>query len=989
MNKFVQPISEDETAGSFQRFQDLMCHRIREILLVSSLYDFFILAEDGGLYESLFNEFTGLGLTNVPRITRVSSGEEAMLRMAREPSRFDLIITSLHPGSSHALEFSREIKKAGIDIPVVLLTWEKHHGGVTLKAEDLSLFDEVFLWQGDFRLFIAIIKCIEDKLNFEQDSEVVGVQAIVLIEDDVRYYSSFLPMIYKEIVQHTTSLIYEGVNQAHRQMRMRARPKIIHCVNYESAWEFCEKNHANLLGVISDIEFPRNGELDREAGLKFVRNLKKIDAGIPVLLQSSDAKARARADEVDAPFLHKDSSILLNDLRMFIIHNMGFGEFVFRMPDGKVVGQASDMRSMVEQLRHVPVDSILYHASHHHFSKWLMARTEHFLASKVRQHTAADHEDPEEARQYLIDALLDHFREQQRGTIVDFDPETFDPESSFARIGGGPLGGKARGLAFAKSLLNRYSIEDKFEGSRVLVPASVVLGTDVFDRFLDDNDLRGFALQCDNDEEILERFLACRFGAVVDYTLREYLNLTDYPLSVRSSSLLEDSHDMPFAGMYDTFMLPNNYENLEDRLSSLLDAIKRVYASMFFKGVKKYVHASAHRLEEEKMAVILQKMVGVERQEHFYPDISGVARSHNFYPIAPMKASDGIVSIALGLGRMVVEGGKTVRFCPRYPRHLVQFSSVDDILEYSQVEFYALKLNGNKKAFDQDIAPGLVVRELNEAEKDGAFSLIASMYNRENHAVYDSSDRGGMPLLTFAPILKHDQFPLAQILELLLTLGEHGINSAVELEFAVTLSDNQEEPSDFYLLQMRPMVVRYDSERLTSVEMVDDDVICRSESVMGNGVISDTSDIVIVDMDRFKRSDTQKIAEEIALHNTRLVEEQSPYLLIGIGRWGSADPWLGIPVNWEDISGVRVIIETAMKGAKVEPSQGTHFFQNLCSAQIGYFTISDREKDSFLDWKWLSKQKAEEKLTYTRHLRLDKPLTVVMNGQNGTGVIAK
>jgi CheY-like chemotaxis protein len=987
LQRFDEYEFEKGKSTRFRRFQDLMPFRVREILLVSSLYDSFILSEDGGFYESLLSEYLGLGLTHMPQITRVSRGSEAV-ELAKEPNRFDLVITSLRAGDMHARELARKIKQVGVETPVILLTYDNRELTELITTGDDVEFDKVFIWQGDFRIFLAIIKYIEDRMNIEADTRMVGVQSIILIEDNVKFYSSYLPLIYTAVLEHTTALISEGVNPAHRLLRMRARPKIILCSTYEEAWEYFETYHANILGVISDLRFPRDGKSDQEAGFELARQVKRSHTDIPVLLQSSDASARARAEEIGAQFLQKGSAVLLHELKRFMIHHFGFGDFIFRLRDGTVVGRASDLRSLEDQLYVVPDESLEYHGGRNDFSIWLKARTEFLLAHRLRPVKLEDFETTAGLREHLINRLREHRREQQRGSIVDFDPDTFDELRSFARIGGGSLGGKARGLGFANSLINVYALENKFDKVRIAVPPSVVLGSDVYDQFLEENGLLDLAMRSDDDDEITGRFLEAQLPDIYTEALSAFLYSMRDPLSIRSSGLLEDSQFMPFAGVYGTYMIPNNHHDHEVRLNDLVEAIKRVYASTFYQAVKQYIKTTPYRLEEEKMAVIVQELVGSSHDTRYYPDFSGVARSHNFYPIKPMTASDGIASVALGLGKTVVEGGPTVRFCPRYPRHIVHFSSVDDILKYSQKSFFALEMPEPDAPLEPGHTMGLRSCELAEAEEDGVLFYLGSTYSLQNHTIYDGVSRPGPRIVTFAPILKNDLLPLPEILDRLMNLCRQGMNGPVEIEFAVKASVPAGQRAEFFLLQMRPMVIEQEFERLSILDTHRDDLILRSNTVLGNGAITNIRDAVVVDYRTFDRSRSMEAAAEVRALNSDLVQDRAPYLLIGVGRWGSADPWLGIPVRWEDINGARVIVEAGLKDIKVEPSQGTHFFQNITSSKIGYITISDKN-GNFVDWDWLAGQDAVREEKSVRHIRFDSPIKVFMDGHRRNAVVLK
>jgi CheY-like chemotaxis protein len=963
-------------------FHHLMAKRVENIILASSTYDTFILQEDGQLNELLLGEFLDLNLHHTTGLRHVATGAEA-IALAASDNRFNLIVTAVNLGDMDAVDLVHEVRKAGLDIPVVLLAYDGGELAEFMAHHDTSGLERVFLWQGDPRILLAITKYIEDKLNVAYDTGVAGVQVILLIEDNIRYYSSFLPVIYTEIINHSQRLIAEGVNVAHKILRMRARPKILLCASFEEAWDYFTLYKDDVLGVICDIEFPMEGRLDPQAGAEFAQRVRAAYPDIPVLLQSSRPESEAQAREVGAEFLLKGSPTLLNDLRRFIVDGFLFGDFVFRLPDGTPVGRAKDMKSLLEMLHTVPAESIAYHAELNHFSRWLKARTEFHLAQHLRPRTAADYADVEDRRAYLISQIDAYRREQARGSISDFDHTTFDPDNSFARIGEGSLGGKARALAFVRHLLRDFGVTDQFPGLQITVPPCVVLATDVFDHFLEENDLRSFAIQCDDDCEIEERFVAASFPEGPARRLARYLELAHYPLAVRSSSLLEDSQYQPLAGVYETYMLPNNYPAAPVRLRQLLRAVKLVYASAFSTYAKNYFKVTPYRLEEEKMAVIIQKVVGSLRGNRFYPSFAGVARSHNFYPSPPLASSDGVVAMALGLGRTVVDGGRAFSFSPRYPRHLMQFSSVADQLTNSQREFIALDMDSAIDQISERRYP------LSDAEADSTLGPLASTYSPENDAIYDGISRQGVRLVSFAPLLKQKSFPLPAALERLMELGRWGMNTEVEIEFAVDLPQTKGAPADFGFLQMRPLALSRELEELETEDVDPARVLVRSTSVLGNGRLADLYDVVTVDYERFDRARSSQVAADVARLNAELTAAGVPYILFGLGRWGSADPWLGIPVTWEQISGARVIVESGLKDIKVTPSQGSHFFQNLTSFRVGYFTVNPEEGEGVLDWEWLEAQPAAKEVGYVRHLHFDRPLLVTINGKQQRGVILK
>lgn len=973
----------------FEGFEDLMPFQVQDILLVSSLYDSFILREDGRLNELLIGESLELNLQHIPGITQVSSGAAA-LKLARSQPRFNLIVTNLQVEDMDAAQLAREVKAAGLDVPVVVLGYDYREIKRFIERNPVADLEGIFLWQGNVRMLISIVKYIEDRRNVLHDTQAIGVPVILVVEDNIRYYSSFLPAIYTELITQSRRVMHEGLNVAHKLVRMRARPKILLASNYEDAAQEVMSYRDYLLGVVSDVEFPRAGALDVDAGFALARMVREVVPDVPIVLQSSRTEFRARAYAEGFSFLRKRSPTLLRDLRRFLTEQAGFGDFVFRLPDNTEVARASDLNELEERLGEVPVESIAYHSERNHFSRWLRARTEFALAQKLRPRKVSDFATVEDLRRDLIASIAEYRSEQSQVLIGDFNAETFkSTDEFFLRIGGGSLGGKARGLAFIRHLLHNNRMVRRFAGVQVAVPPSVVLATDVFDQFLAENNLLDFAIHSTDDADILQQFVAAPLPADVRESLLAFLSEVHYPLAVRSSSLLEDSQYQPFTGVYETFMLANQDPDLLIRLEQLMEAIKRVYASMFSQHAKGYVRATPYRLEEEKMAVIVQRVVGTIHGRRFYPDFSGVVRSHNFYPVAPMSYGDGIAAVALGLGRTVVDGGKCLTFCPRYPRNLVQFSSVEDILANSQREFWALELEHMERPRNPVADLREVQFGLDAAETDGTLHNLGSTYSADNHVIYDGLSRPGTRIVSFAPVLKHGVFPLAPILERLTKIGEEAFGRPVEIEFAVRLPHLPDEPAEFGFLQIRPLVLSREGEELRMEDVNPERLICQSSKVLGNGRIQDLRDIVVVDFNRFERSRSQEVAEGVALLNAKLGVDGAPYLLIGVGRWGSNDPWLGIPVEWDEISGARVIVEAGFRDFRVTPSQGSHFFQNLTAFQVGYFTANPDAGEGFVDWEWLSAQPAVEEQSCVRHLHFESPLAVVMNGRTSRGMIFK
>lgn len=972
----------------FEGFENLMPFRVQNILLVSSLYDSFILREDGRLNELLIDESLELNLRQIPGITHVSSCAEA-LDLASSNPQFNLIVTNLAVGDMDAAQLAREVRRKGLDVPVVVLGYDYREIKGFIARNPVTDIDRVFLWQGTARILIAIVKYVEDKRNVLHDTRAMGVPVLLVVEDNIRYYSSFLPVIYTELIKQSRRVIQEGINVAHKLVRMQARPKILLCSNFEEAAQLVQEYRDYIFGLVSDVEFPWEGKLSPEAGFELARMVKSLTPDVPVVLQTSRTEFRPRAHAEGYSFLRKRSPTLLKDLRRILTDHFGFGDFVFRMPDQREVGHAKDLNELEEMLQTLPADSLVYHAQRNHFSHWLMARTEFALAAKLRPRKVSDFNGAEHLRRDLIESINQYRREQNEVLIGDFRPDTFKPsDSSFLRIGSGSLGGKARGLAFVRHLLRTRRITRRFPGVSISVPPAVVIATDLFDQFLAENNLGDFALHCDDDSEIQQRFLDAALPVTLQESLKAFLAEVDYPLAVRSSSLLEDSQYQPFTGVYETFMLGNQHASLQARLDELSEAIKRIYASTFSQHAKAYVRATPYRLEEEKMAVILQQVVGSAHGTRFYPDFSGVVRSHNFYPVSPMTFADGIAAVALGLGRTVVDGGKCLSFCPRYPRNLLQFSSVEDILANTQTEFCALELDG----VPTGAGPGHL-REvrfgLDVAEADGTLHAVASTYSADNQAVYDGLSRPGARIVTFAPMLKHGIFPLAAILELLVRAGEDALGNPVEIEFAVRLPRAADEPAGFGFLQIRPLTLTRDHQDLSIGDVDSSQLICKSTKVLGNGRIENLHDVVVVDSQRFERSRSQEVARAVAHFNATLSADNRPYLLIGVGRWGSNDPWLGIPVEWDEISGARAIIEAGFHDFRVTPSQGSHFFQNLTAFQVGYFTVNPDAGEGSVDWQWLAEQTAVEEQGCVRHLQFATPLRVIMNSRTSQGVIFK
>ena len=969
----------------FKQFHELMRFRINEILLVSSSYDAFIMEEDGFLGEKIFHEYRGLSLSYPPKITRVSSAQEAIRELERK--EFDLVITVPRLVDMSAFTLANKIRERNHDLPIILLTHSIAGIDNFAEFEEKGPIDSIFVWMGNTDIFLALIKRTEDRFNAPFDTQSAGVRVILLVEDSPTYSSSLLPIIYKEVVRQTRAIMGEGLNREHQLLKLRARPKILVATNYEEAMDIYGQYKPYLIGVLSDTSFPKEGKMDENAGLDFLRMARKEIPDLPLLLLSSESKNVSKADQVQARFLDKNIPSLHIEIRNFFLHYLGFGDFVFRMPDGHEIASAANIHALEKLLPQIPFESIRYHVNRNHFSRWLMARSEVTLASRFRHFTVSDFSNINEIRKFLIANIKALRIARQKGVVVSFDPENFDPDIDFFKIGSGSLGGKARGLAFLAKLLRSHpSLIEKFGSVKVTLPKTLVITTEGYDSFLSENHLEIFSEIETDDEDIANRFLEASFPAWIKIQLRLFLQHVTYPLAVRSSGLLEDSLFQPYAGLYKTYMLPNCNPDLEIRLEQLIKAIKLIYASVYFHGPKVYSQNTSHRIEDEKMAIIIQQLNGSKHGDYFYPDISGVAQSYNFYPISYMRPEDGIFHVALGLGKMVVEGGKVLRCSPKYPQLLPQYSNVEDILKNSQRFFYTLLLDDAcELGINEDST--MVKREIADAIHEAPVQLLSSTYDPEDHYIRDTAHTTGVKVLTFAQILKYKYIPLADILNEILLISEKGMGGPVEIEFATTMTPGQEQKAEVVLLQVRPMSF---SRENIEVEITTEDLersVGYSDSALGNGRSDNLADIVYVKPEKFNPGDTINIAHQIAKINATMQKQNKKYLLIGPGRWGSSDHWLGIPISWNDISNAAGIVETTLRNFRADPSQGTHLFQNITSLGIFYLTISTQR--DFIDWDWLNSLPVIQETSYIKHVHIPSFITIKADGKKSKGVIIR
>lgn len=968
-------------------FDTLMRNRIYHILLISSNYDAFILEDDGRIDEQIFNEYVSLNLRYPPQFIQVDSEEKAF-RVLEEQS-IDLIITMLSADASDTFDLASRIKTFYPEKPIVVLTPFSRKVSMQLKNEDMSAIDYVFSWLGNADILLAIIKLIEDRMNVESDSEE-GVQVILLVEDSIRFYSSYLPNIYKIIFKQSKEFMREGLNEHQQMMRMRGRPKILLATNYETAMEMYEKHKKNLLGVISDMSYKHHGVRDEHAGLKLCKHIKQDDKYTPLLLQSSDAENEELAKEIRVGFLHKKSKELLRELRDFITLYFAFGEFIFKDPHtDKEVARAKDLKDLQDKILKVPDDSLRYHVTRNHVSKWLNARALFPIAQLFRELSYEDFDDLDEIRRYIFDAIASFRMSRARGIIAEFRRDRFDEYLSFTRIGNGSIGGKARGLAFLDSVIKRHKELDSFEGVITMIPRTVVLCTDIFDEFMEENKLYKVALSDMDDDQILEHFVNARLPFRIHEDLHALINVVNNPIAVRSSSLLEDSHYQPFAGVYSTYMVPNVKNDERQMIEILSNAIKSVYASAFFNGSKSYMEATANVIDEEKMGIVLQEVCGTQYGDRFYPTFSGLARSINFYPIEEEKPYEGIANVAMGLGKHIVDGGQTLRFSPKYPKKILQLSDPQIAMSETQRHFFALDLNPESFKNSTDDGANLLKLRIKKAEKDGSLKYLASTFDYHSNQIVDTLQDKGMKLITFAKILKYESFPLAKILQRALEIGQEEMSLPVEIEFAVNLDTPEGVPAIFNLLQIRPIVDNKESVNVDLKQVSEKDTVMISESALGNGEIKNVYDVVYVKPDSFDASKTKEIAEQIGEINDKFLKEGRNYILVGPGRWGTNDHWLGIPVKWTQISAARLIVESGLKNYRVDPSQGTHFFQNLTSFRVGYFTINPYRDEGFFDVDFLNQQEAVFEDEYIRHVRFDEQMQILIDGTHRRGMVLK
>lgn len=966
-------------------FVNLMMRRIYNVLIVANPYDAFMLEDDGRVEEKIYNEYVELGLRYPPTFTQVSTTEEA--RQVLRTMHIDLVICMPGNADNDAFSVARDIKAEFPHMHCIVLTPFSHGITKRMENEDLSIFDYVFCWLGNTNLILSIIKLIEDKMNLEHDIDEGGVQMILLVEDSIRFYSSILPNLYNYILAQSKRFSTEALNRHAASLRMRGRPKVVLARNYEEAMALYERYSDNVLGVISDVRFPIHGVKDSEAGLKLMREIRKTDPYLPLILESSESENRAKAEAEGFRFVDKNSKKMSLDLHKMLEEHLGFGDFIFRDPKTKAeIMRIHSLKELQDNIFKIPDDSMLYHISRNHMSRWLSARAIFPVSMFLKTVTWERLKDITAHREIIFDAIVQYRHMKNIGVVAVFDRMKFDAYSHFARIGEGSLGGKGRGLAFLDNIIKTHPEFNSLEGATVQIPRTVVLCTDVFDQFMEQNNLYQIALSDASDDDILRHFLRAQLPDSLIADFFTFFEAVKSPIAIRSSSLLEDAHYQPFAGIYSTYMIPY----LDDKyamLEMLACAIKGVYASVYYRDSKAYMTATSNVIDQEKMAVILQEVVGKQFDGRYYPNISGVLRSLNYYPIGDERAEDGIASLALGLGKYIVDGGQTLRVSPYHPHQVLQTSELETALRETQTRFYALDTRHVSNDFKVDDGFNILNLKVKEAERDNSLNFIASTYDPYDQVIRDGLYEGGRKVISFAGVLQQGVFPLPELLQMSMRFGAEAMRRPVEIEFACNL--NADRTGSLYLLQIRPIVDQKQmlDEDLTAIP--DDRCLLRSHNSLGHGVTEDVTDVVYVKTDdRFSAANNPTIAREIEKLNKEYLDRGTNYVLVGPGRWGSSDSWLGIPVKWPHISAARVIVEVALKNYRVDPSQGTHFFQNLTSFGVGYFTIDENRNDGCFHKAALDAMPAVEETEYVRVVRFEKGLRIMMDGKKGEGVIA-
>lgn len=968
-------------------YHDLMPYKVREILLVANLYDAYSIEKEGRFFEQVSGEYYQLNLSSAPRITGVSTPEEALEKL--QFKHFDLVIVMMGVDKKTPIELSQIIKQIYPSIPIFLLL--NNNSDISLFEDGnkrITYIDKIFVWNGDSKVFLAMVKYLEDMLNVENDVEIGLVRVILLVEDSAKYYSRYLPILYSIVIEQTQRLI-EEVNtkdELYKLLRMRVRPKVLLASTFEEAINIFNRYRENLLCVISDVKFERNNELDDKAGLKLIGYVRSQISDLPTLLQSSDQENADEAFKMRSTFINKNSDTLKQDLMSFITYYLGFGNFVYRDEHGrKEIAIASNMNEFEKLLKVIPDKTLEYHARRNHFSNWIMARGEIQLAKKLKPVKVEDFASIPELRNFMVDVLQKYRNEKNKGKVVNFDETAILDETTIVSMGTGSLGGKGRGLSFISTLIHNFNFSEILPNIKIRTPRTSIIGTDEFENFMESNNLHGQVYHEPDYQKVKQLFMEATLSVSLMRKLRRYLKIIEKPLAIRSSSLFEDSLMQPFAGIFDTYLLPNNHPDFEVRLRQLSDAIKLVFASIFSPMARGYFQAVNYKIEEEKMAVIIQEVVGNPFEQSYYPHISGVAQSYNFYPFSHMKPEEGFAVMAAGLGKYVVEGEKTYRFSPKYPE--LEINSPQDQLKNSQVHFYAVDMSKNDINLLEGEDAGLVTLDIYDAEKHGTLKHCASVYDANNDRIIPGLTLQGPRIINFANILKYEYIPLSKTIQIVLDVVKEAMGSPVEIEFAVDLNFDSNYRASFYLLQIKPLIGQAKDYEIEPAKLDKSRIFLYTEKGMGNGRNNSISDIIFVKKETFDKTRTLEMAAEIDKINSEMIAAGKKYLLIGPGRWGTRDRFIGIPVNWPQISNAQVIVETSMEDYPLDGSLGSHFFHNVTSMNIGYFSILHTSPTDYINWELIKDIPPVKETTYFKHVTLPTPCDILMDGRKRIAAI--
>ncbi len=965
-------------------YHDLMPYKVKDILLVANLYDAYSIEKEGRFSEHVLGEYSALNLTSIPRITGVSSIEDAMAQLQKR--NYDLVIIMMGTDKTSPIQLSKNIKDIFPFLPVFLLL-HNNRDAAYFKGDFPKSFDNVFIWNGESQVFFAMIKMVEDKVNLQNDTQKGMVRVILLVEDSPKYYSRYLPMLYNIVMEQTRRIIEDvSTDELYKVLRLRARPKIIHTNNYEEAVEFINNYKDYILCLITDVKFFKKGVLDDRAGVKLVKYVREKIIDLPTIIQSSQKDNMSEAYLLNASFIDKNSESLVMDFRHFITHYLGFGDFIFRNMNGRQIAVAQTLKEFERHIKTISNESILYHASKNHFSLWLMARGEIQVARIINPSKVSDFKDSTGLRKYLVEVMQRFRNEQNKGKIIPFDKENIGDPRNIVKLKDGSLGGKGRGIAFINSLIHNFDFSKIIQDINICNPVTFVIGTDEYESFLDKNNLHP-KLKLVRDYNVIKGlFIKGKLSKSLVSKLSSILEIIKKPIAVRSSGLFEDSLMQPFAGIFDTFLLPNSHSDLQIRLNQITDAIKLVFASVYSDIARGYVEAVNYKVEEEKMAIVIQEVVGNQYGNTFYPHFSGVASSYNFYPIAHMKPEEGFANIAVGLGKYVVDGEKSFRFSPKYPE--IEAYSTKDLFKNSQTQFYAVNLQELEMDLMKSDEEGLIKLDISQSEKDGSLKHMASVYDQNNNRIVPGIHKAGPRIINFANILKYNYIPLAKALEVILEVGSEAIGSPVEIEFAVDLNKDKDYRASLYILQIKPLLGNSDDYNIDLKNEDKSRHLLYTENALGNGKIDTITDVIYVDLDKFDKSKTKLMVEEIEALNSKMILENRQYVLIGPGRWGTRDPWIGIPVNWPQISMAKVIVETSLVNFPLDASSGSHFFHNVTSADVGYLSVQQEMSTEFINWDILKEQEVLEQTTFFKHVQFAKPLIIKMDGKKRLSLIS-